>query len=573
MIKKINDIWLILSPLDRKKVIYVLILVMGMALIESVGVISIMPFLAVLTNPDIVHSNSYIHYVYTTLDFDSNKSFIIYLGCLSLGIVVFSTIYKIITQYAISRFSSLQRHYFSTRLLKIYLHQDYEFFIERNSAGLIKNILSEIDSLISGMIMPALSIMSYSLVLVAMISILLWHDPFMAFTTALILIILYSIIYISVKSKLQKIGVEYAKSNKERYQACQEALGGIKDVMINNARRGYMEQFETSSRVYARNIATRDTLGQIPLNIVETVGYGCLILLSIFLVSTGEEVEDILPVLGLYGFAAYRMLPAAQSIYRSVSKMKFASSIIENLQKEFLLSNANDHCNQAKVLKKINFDKQIRIENINYSYPARLDKKILKNFNLTIQKKQSIGIIGKSGCGKSTLMDIMLGLLTPQSGSIYIDDQKLDRENIESWRNIIGYVPQQIYLADKSLAANIAFGLTDNEIDYKRVEEVAKQAEIHDYIINELPYGYNTMVGERGITLSGGQRQRIGIARALYKDPQVLFFDEATSALDIETESKINESIRNLCQYKTVVIIAHRTSAIEKCDQILNLSG
>lgn len=570
MIKKFKDVWLILSPLDRKKVIYVLILVMGMTLIESVGVVSIMPFLAVLTNPDIVNTNNYINYIYTSLSFDSKKDFIIYLGCLSLGVVIFSTVFKIVTQYAISRFSSLQRHYFSTRLLKIYLAQDYEFFIEKNSSGLIKNILSEIDSLISGMILPALNIISYGLVLIAMISILLWHDPKMAITTALILILLYTTIYIGVRNKLKKIGVEHAKSNKDRYQACQEALGGIKDVMINNARAGYIDQFETSSRIYAKHIATRDTLGQIPLNIVETVGYGCLILLSIFLVSSGEEVEEILPVLGLYGFAAYRMLPAAQNIYRSVSKMKFASVIIENLQKEFLLE--KEESIDDKNIDKLKFEKEIRLVDINFSYPSNISKNILKNFNLVIKKNESIGIIGRSGCGKSTLVDIMLGLLNPQSGTIFVDDQLLNENSIEAWRNIIGYVPQQIYLADKSLAENIAFGINQDEIDYHRVEHVAKQAEIHDYIINELPQAYHTIIGERGVKLSGGQRQRVGIARALYKDPQVLFFDEATSALDVETEAKINESIRSLSQYKTVIIIAHRKSAIEGCDFVLDLS-
>lgn len=568
MLQSIKQIWQILSPLDKRKVVYVLILVMGMACVESAGVISIMPFLAVLSNPQIVETQPFLGKIYTFIGTDSVEQAIVYLGIISLIVVISSAIFKMITQYAVNRFASLQRHYFSTRLLKIYLQQNYEFFIQRNSSTLVKNILSEVDQLIWNLILPALTIMSYGVVLCAMIAILLVYDPIMAIATAGILGFFYSVIYIVIRKKLAKIGQEFSIANQQRYHTCQEALSGIKDVIINDAKNSYIEQFEQSSRLFARHIATRDTLGQVPLNIIETVGYGCLIGLAIFLVLLGKDVSHILPVLGLYGFAAYRMLPAAQNIYRAISQIKFSSQILKVLQPEFDLEKGEGVVN---VKQELSFEKYIRLENISFSYPNRSDQHVLNNFSLEIPKNTSLGIMGKSGSGKSTLMDIMLGLLTPQQGKIYIDDVELTQNNVASWRALVGYVPQFIYLADKTIAENIAFGIPKEQIDFEQVKRVAKLAQLDEFITNNLKHGYDEIVGERGAMLSGGQRQRIGIARALYKNPQVLFMDEATSALDVETEEELNLSIQSLSGKITVIIIAHREATLATCKNIIKL--
>lgn len=571
MFSSLKQLWQILSPLDKRKVIYVLILVMGMAFIESAGVISIMPFLAVLSNPDIVESNYSLKLMYDFTGVTSKQKFIVYLGFLSLGIVIFSTIFKILTQYAVNRFASLQRHYFATRLLKIYLQQNYEFFIQRNSATLTKNILSEVDQLIWTMILPALTLMSYGVVLLAMIGILLLYDPLMAIITACVLGLFYSGIYLLVRKKLTQIGQEFTQANKERYQTCQEALAGIKDVMINNAKQGYIGQFEQSSRVFARHIATRDTLGQVPLNVIETVGYGCLIGLAMLLVVSGKEVSHILPVLGLYGFAAYRMLPAAQNMYRAISQIKFSEQVLCVLKPEFALEKDELKHIEKDSTQYLKFEHSIRLENISFAYPNRIESPILNNFSLEVKKNASLGIVGKSGSGKSTLMDIMLGLLTPQQGKIYIDDVELIPDNVESWRTLVGYVPQFIYLADKSIAENIAFGVPKEQIDFEQVKRVAQLAQLDGFITNNLKHGYDEVVGERGVMLSGGQRQRIGIARALYKNPQVLFMDEATSALDVINEDYILEMINNSLKDITIIFITHNLEKLEKFKNIIEV--
>ncbi|MCW8038285.1 ABC transporter ATP-binding protein [Acinetobacter entericus] len=571
MFSSLKQLWEILSPLDKRKVFYVFILVMGMAFIESAGVISIMPFLAVLSNPEVVESNRYLKLLYGFTGALNKQNFILYLGFLSLTIVICSTVFKIVTQYAVNRFASLQRHYFATRLLKIYLQQNYEFFIQRNSATLVKNILSEVDQLIWTMILPALTLMSYGVVLLSMVGILLLYDPLMAIATAFVLGMFYVSIYMLVRKKITQIGLEFTQANKERYQTCQEALAGIKDVMINNAELGYVEKFDQSSRVFARNIATQETLGQVPLNVIETVGYGCLIGLAMLLVVSGKEVSHIFPVLGLYGFAAYRMLPAAQNIYRSISQIKFAEQVLSVLKPEFALEKDKFESIGKDSNQYLKFENSIRLENISFAYPNRKEAPILNDFSLRVKKNSSLGIVGKSGTGKSTLMDIMLGLLIPQQGKVYIDDVELTLDNISAWRDLVGYVPQFIYLADKTIAENIAFGIPKKNINLEQVKKVAKIAQIDDFIESKLAFGYNTCVGERGVMLSGGQRQRVGIARALYKSPQILFMDEATSALDNETEQAVNDAIQGLDGDITMVIIAHNESAVEKCVNIIKL--
>lgn len=566
MFHSLKELWQILTPLDKRKLLLVLMLVVIMAFIEAAGVVSIMPFLAVLSNPAVIETNGLLKKIYQLFAVDNNRQFIVYLGFTSLFIVVFSAGFKIVSQYALYRFANLQRHYFSTRLLKIYLQQSYDFFIQRNSSILVKNVLSETDELVWTIIQPALLMVSYGTVICAMVAILLFYDPIMAISTACVLIGFYVGIFWVVKRHLNQIGSSFTQANTGRYQSCQEALSGIKDVIINSAQQGYLDSFEQDSRTYAQHIAMRETLGQVPLHIIETVGYGCLIILAIILVVSGKDVSHILPVLGLYGFAAYRMLPAAQNIYRAITQIKFSESIFENIKTEFTLEKISS---AQQVQQPIIFNHEICLENINFSYPNRSGHLVLKNFNLVIQKNDSVGIVGKSGSGKSTLMDIMLGLLHAQQGKILIDGVELNQKNIQTWYTMVGYVPQSIYLADKTVAENIAFGVAVDKIDMQAVEFAAKQAQIHEFIEKQLPHGYMTVIGERGVMLSGGQRQRIGIARALYKDPQILFMDEATSALDYETEQAVNEAIQNLSGKKTMVIIAHRESVISRCDKII----
>jgi ABC-type bacteriocin/lantibiotic exporter with double-glycine peptidase domain len=563
MINTVATVWKILTSLDKRKLGVVSVLVVLMAVVESVGVISIMPFLAVLANTEIIHQNEFINKLYVFLNPSNTNQFIVYLGLISLIVVIFSAVLKILTQYALNRFSSLQRHYFSTRLLNIYLQQKYSFFIQRNSAELSKHILSDVDQVVWGVIKPILTVISYGLVVICMIVILVFYDPIMALSTAIVIVFFYTVMFMMVKKMMSKISREYSKANEERYQSCQEVFGGIKDVMINQAHQHYLKRFDYNSRIYARHLATQESLGQIPLHIIETIGYGCLILLAIFLVLQDQNVGTILPVIGLYGVAAYRMLPAAQNIYRAFTSLQFSKNILLEVSAEFELN--HNKINAESIIQPIQFQHDFELLNVSFYYPNYPEKNILSNINIKIKRNASLGIVGKSGAGKSTLMDIMLGLLEPTQGILKVDNQIIDANNVKSWQSIVSYVPQFIYLADTTIIENIAFGVPQQEIDINAVIRAAKLAQIHDFIENDLVKGYKTVIGERGILLSGGQRQRLGIARALYTSPQVVFMDEATSALDEETEKTVNEAIQSLNGKMTMVIIAHRESAIESC--------
>jgi len=561
--------WKILTPLDKRKLGIVSILVIFMTVVESLGVVSIMPFLAVLANPESAQQNFLLKQLYILLNAKDKNQFIVYLGGVSLVTVIFSAVLKIISQYSLNRFSSLQRHYFSSRLLDIYLKQNYSFFIQRNSADLTKILLNDVDQVVWGILKPLLTVLSYGLIIIAMIILLILYDPLMAFTTAGVIITFYTVMFLVVKKFMKKISQEFSKANQERYQSCQEVFGGIKDVMINHAHDYYYERFNRNSRIHARHLATQESLGQIPLHIIETIGYGCLILLAIFLVLQDQHVGVILPVIGLYGVAAYRMLPAAQNIYRSVTTYKFSEHILNGVIREFEFDLKESVQNTNNEI--VQYNHSIELVDASFAYPNRPEKKILEHINLRIDKNTSLGVTGKSGSGKSTLMDIMLGLLQPTSGLLKIDGKVINEANVQSWQNLVSYVPQFIYLADITIAENIAFGTPKDQIDFQLVKNAAKLAQIDEFIIQNLKDGYNTMIGERGILLSGGQRQRLGIARALYKQPQVIFMDEATSALDTETEKAVNEAIQSLNGKMTMVIIAHRKSAVENCDKVIRL--
>lgn len=562
-------LWKILTALEKKKIIIVLLLTIVMAFLETLGVLSVMPFLAVLSSPNIIENDARIHYFYEILGSTSYTNFIIKLGLVSIASIFVSSLFKVIHSYGISRFVSLQRHYLSTRLLSIYLKQDYDFFIQKNSSELTKNILSQVDQLVNSIIQPLMSIISYGLVIACMVFLIFIYNPYIAISVFSIFFIVYTSIYFSVKKFLGKIGQEFQHANSERYKACNEVLGGIKDVKINHADQGYLQYFQQQSSIFARHLAANQTVGNIPLLLVESMGYCAIIGLAVSLVLNNQNISTILPSLGLFGFAAYRMLPAAQNIYRAISGMRFsfdsANKILDDL---YLPVQLNEKNNSHKLI----FKHQIELRNINYAYPSYPDKNVLKDFSLVIPYKCSVGIVGKSGSGKSTLMDILLGLLQPQQGELLIDGVVINKSNVHLWQRLVGYIPQFIYLADDTVAQNIAFGIPKDDIDMNAVVSAAKAAQIHDFIVNHLKDGYNTLVGERGVMLSGGQRQRVGIARALYKDPQVLFMDEATSALDVETEKAVNEAINALSGKKTMIIIAHRESAVAQCDRILNLS-
>jgi ABC-type multidrug transport system fused ATPase/permease subunit len=565
--RDLHKIWATLTLAERRRSSWMLVMVVLMAMAETGGVISIMPFLAVLSRPGVIHQNRWLDLAYTHFGFTSGQAFIIALGLASIATVLASSIFKTITLHLINRFIHLLRHSISARMLARYLQQPYEFFLTRNAAVLGRNVLSEVDQLLFNLVQPLSQLIAQGAVVLAMLLLIFLYNPLIALCIVAVVGILYGVIYGLVRKHLARIGAERQLANGQRFQACNEALAGIKDVKVTHSAAAYQEKFNRASRVYSRHLATNDTLSQSPLYMVEAVGYTGLIVLALVLILRRGDIAHVLPVLGLYGFAAYRLLPSAQIMYRGFAKLRFSSAALDTIHRDLALAEASESPG-TDVLAPAT---AITLERVSYAYPSVPDKPVLDQLSLTIPAGGSIGIKGPSGAGKSTLMDVLLGLLPPASGTLKVDDAVIDATNVRAWQRAIGYVPQNIYLADASVAENVAFGVAREEIDQAAVERAARAAQIHDFVVGELEDGYATPIGDRGIRLSGGQRQRIGIARALYRDPPVLLMDEATSALDPQTEDALNEAIRTLAGAKTIVVIAHKQTSLRGCDRVVTV--
>jgi ABC-type multidrug transport system fused ATPase/permease subunit len=330
--------------------------------------------------------------------------------------------------------------------------------------------------------------------------------------------------------------------------------------------RVFINFFSAPTKEFGISEAISDFVGEVPKYLLETLAFACMLGIIIFMVKEGNKVENFLPTLTLYGFAAYRLLPVLQKVFKSVASIKYYFPVLRTISGYFNELPEGESF-PAEDLPRMEFSRNISLKNIRFKYPST-HKDIINGQSIDITANTSIAFVGPTGCGKTTLVDILLGLLLPQSGEIYVDDKKIDDANRRSWQKNIGYVPQAIYLADDTIRNNIAFGISPEKIDDEAIIKAAHLANLHDFIVGELEKGYDTIVGERGIRLSGGQRQRIGIARAVYHDPSVLVLDEATSALDGLTENAIMDAIRNMSHRKTIIMIAHRLTTVKSCDRI-----
>ena len=376
--------------------------------------------------------------------------------------------------------------------------------------------------------------------------------------------------YMTIRKYLSKIGQKRAKANSQRFKITSETIGGIKDLKVLGREQVYLNSFTKPSYEFSHHNSTNQTLSEVPQFMVEVIAFGALLAMAMYaFASDGANIGTLLPILGLYAIGALKIKPAINGVYSSMTKMKFGApaldSVIEDLKElDVRVEIKNDY-------KRLKLQDELKLQNLNFIYPNTTSS-ALKNINISIQANTTVGIIGTTGAGKSTLVDIILGLLSPTSGSVMVDGEELTNTNIRQWQNSIGYVPQSIFLVDDTIASNIAFGIEKDDIDIEQVEKVAKMAQVHEFV-SKLDKGYYTIIGERGVRLSGGQRQRLGIARALYHNPELLILDEATSALDNKTEVEVMKAIDNMSGSKTIIMIAHRLSTVERCNKIIKLES
>jgi len=558
----------LLEPRERRKLYLVGIGAVFMAMIEVVGVGSIMPFVAVASKPELIRTNEYLSWAYAAIGFRSDRDFLIALGVIMLVFVVVTNASQALIHYVKVRFTTMRRHTLSQKLFRGYLDQPYPFFLNRNSYDFIKNINTEIEIVINGTLMQLVEIMARSIQILLLTIFLFVVSPYTTLGIVLSIGGVYGVIYFFVRKTLKRLGSSRYSLYAERTRIVSEAFWGIKEVKIMGIEQLFEKSHVKPSRRHAQNTSLHEVIGDVPKFALEAVAFSSIIFFVLYQTLKTGNFQDAAAAVSLYAYAGYRLMPAVQNLFKAMSKMKYNSVGAERIYEEFKIAAVG--VRPETPVERMPFLRSIRLEHLSFAYP-NTEKNVIKDLSLEIEANSLIGFVGKTGSGKTTLVDIILGLLVPQGGEFFVDDTRIDAANVRSWQKNLGYVPQSIYLSNDSIAANIAFGIPKGEIDMAAVEDAARMAQIHDFIVSDLKDGYGTEIGERGIRLSGGQRQRLGIARALYRSPSVLILDEATSALDHETETAVMDAIDGLSGKKTIILIAHRTTTLRKCDAIFKL--
>ncbi|MGN2624129.1 ABC transporter ATP-binding protein [Stutzerimonas balearica] len=568
--KKLNALF---NQQERRKVELLFLLMLGAALVEVVGVASVMPFVAVLSNPAVVETNPYLAALYQWSGMQQPRTFMVILGTVVLVVFVTSLALKALTAYCVLRFSSMRAHAFSYRLLAGYMAKPYIFFLGRNTADLSKALFSEVQEVINGVLLPALKMTSGCIVAVLVITLLFVVEPVLTLVVGAVLGGSFFCVYVLSRRLLKRLGQQRVEANRQRFVLANEALNGNKELRLLGRERSYLERFEKASFAYASHQSASKALGDVPQYAIQAIAFGGVLVLVLYLMAQYGGLQQAMPMIALYAFAGYRLLPAFQEIFKNSTQLRFYHAALDSLHAD-LFSVPQASTEDAKVAFDAGMERlrgDVELCQVTFHYPD-VDRPVIEDLSLKIASGSCVAFVGSTGAGKSTVVDLILGLLDPTAGEVRVAGRALNVESVSAWQRNIGYVPQSIYLADATVAENIAFGIPYHEIDQAAVERAAQAAHIHEFISAHLPEGYRTGIGERGIRLSGGQRQRIGIARALYHDPDVVVFDEATSALDNATEAAVMEAVNELAGSKTVILIAHRLSTVKRCDTIYMLN-
>lgn len=558
----------LLTGAERKRATLLMGMIAIMAFLDVLGVASILPFMAVLTNPELVETNTLLKSLYTIsggFGIHAINQFLFLLGLLVFALLVCSLTFKALTTYALVHFALMREYSIGKRLVESHLNQPYTWFLDRHSADIGKSILSEVQVVIANGMLPLMTLMAQGVVTLSLVILLIVVDPFMAIIIGVVLGLAYFGIFITLANLLDRLGTSRTESNHERFKVVSEAFSASKEVKVGGLEQVFVKRFAQPAETYAKAQATAQVIAQLPRFVVEVLAFGGLMLLVLYLLRTKGSFEEVVPFVALYAFAGYRLMPALQQIYASLSQMRFVAPALDSLYED--LTNLRELHSNQRSCGSLSLNESIELNQVSYFYPNS-NSSAISEVDVLIPALTKVGFVGTTGSGKTTTVDLILGLLEPQHGRLAVDGQTIDASNVRQWQQMIGYVPQHIYLSDDSIAANIAFGADANEIDYEAVEHAARIANLHQFIVNDLPDGYSTSIGERGVRLSGGQRQRIGIARALYRSPKVLVLDEATSALDNLTEQAVMTALNSLSRDVTFIMIAHRLSTVRQCDRI-----
>jgi ABC-type multidrug transport system fused ATPase/permease subunit len=564
-----KEIYKHLSKKRKKQLVLLLFLSIIASISELISVWVVLPFLNAMTYPGKLLNSNLIEEIRPFVNITSTKDLILFITAFFCIITILSGSIRLFLIWFQNKLSQRIGADLSSNIFKNTLYQPYLSQINKNSSELISGVIHKSNAIVNSAIMPLFVIFSSSLIFLMILILLLILNPLITFFIIFGFFVLYFIIIQSSKKKIIQFGNIINKKQPSVIKVLQEGLGGIRDILIDGSQNIYCEIYRNADSQVRNAQANLILIGQAPRYILESLGMVLIAVVAYFISKNSNGTANVTIILGGFAMGALRLLPVLQQFYASWTSYKSGEQACYDAI-ELLNYKLPDYIDDKNILP-LKFNKSINLINIKFKYSNDLPF-IFNDFNFEINKGDCIGIIGSTGCGKSTLLDIIMTLVSPNEGDIMIDDTILTPNNLRSWQMQIAHVPQSIFLSDTSIAENIAFGVSAHLIDMNRVVDAAERAKISN-LIEHMPDGYNTLVGERGIRLSGGQRQRIGIARALYKKTNVLVLDEATSALDNTTELEIMNSINDLNNNMTIFIVAHRLTTLKMCNKIIELDN
>lgn len=583
----------VLQPQERRSLRPLALLHMLDAVLGLLGVASVLPFLALVANPGLLDRQpAVVARITAALGLDSSREMLIAVGLATCVILVMKSTLSVSTQLKMNRWGSYLVADLGSRLLERYLAQPWSWFLDQHTANLSKRLLSDVYVSVNRVIQPLIRLTAQLVAAALLIGLLIVVDPVVAVALTLATGGIYGLLYLFTRGWLLRMGQRTRDLQGRGFRVAHEALSAIKELKILGREAEYVERFRVPAYEKADLQHHQQRISAIPSHVLRVSGFVAVVGVTLWLLASGRETENLVPVLGVYVVAGLRLLPAMQGIFQSFTQIRAGLPSLETvaqglteLGREPAARGREPGLDEPGLdepgldqpgldqpgLGALELTQTLAMQGVTYRYP-NAHRPSLVDLNLAIAARSTVAFIGRTGAGKTTAVDLLLGLLTPTLGNVVVDGQPLiDEATVRRWQSSIGYVPQQIMVVDATVAQNVALGVPDDEIDLARVEAACRAAALHDFVTTRLPYGYDTLVGERGIRLSGGQRQRIGIARALYRAPSVLVFDEATSAVDNETERAILEAVEQLRGQCTIILIAHRLTTVRDADRIFLL--
>lgn len=569
MILSLKRLWLQINTKRKKQLGLVMILMIMASVAEIVSIGAVVPFLSVLANPEVVFEHESLQYFIEYFGITNSSQLLLPFTLIFSSAAILAGLTRIVLLWSQTRLAAAIGADFSFQIYNHTLFQSYAEHIAQNSSEVIAAISTKTDQVVGQTLLPILAILSSFIMLSVILILLMIIHPTMTLSAIAGFAFIYSILILATKKKLHHNSHVISENTNKMIKFLQEGLGGIRDILIDGTQATYSRAFKSVDGVRRRGLANNQIMAQGPRYGVEALGMVLIAFLAFSLSETEAGIIGALPMVGALAVGAQRMLPMLQHIYSSLSLIRGSQGILEN-SLTFLERPLPEHARKFRE-ENIVFQNDIVLNNVGFCYQKNTPW-VLTDINLKIPKGSRIGFIGTTGTGKSTLLDIIMALLQPSKGSLEVDGVEIGKKNYRGWQSHIAHIPQTIYLSDTTIAENIAFGLPKHQIDVNRVINMAQKAQI-DETIQSFDKQYDTLVGERGVRLSGGQRQRIGIARALYKNADVLIFDEATSALDNVTEKVVMDAINEISKEVTILIVAHRLSTLKNCDLIVELEN